>query len=1372
MTPDQSIDEILLLWEEARRRGESPRTEDLCRDCPELLPEVERRIAALQAVYRVLDAGPDGEVRARVEALLRTRDDPGSSPASTYPDGTGAFVPESGTSTAASGNGATVDRVPTPADGTVLAGRYKLIEPIGEGGMGTVWMAEQREPVRRLVAVKLIRAGMDSKAVLARFEAERQALALMDHPNIAKVFDGGTIGGGAARPFFVMELVQGAPLTAYCDRRRLGIPERLALFVQICGAVQHAHQKGIIHRDLKPSNVLVEEHDGKPNPKVIDFGLAKALHGPALVTDRTLQTAFGAGTPLYMAPEQLGVSAPDVDTRADVYALGVVLYELLTGTTPIDRKQMHEAEWDEVRRLIREEEPPRPSARLSHSDALPNIAALRHTEPGRLSHLVRGDLDWIVMKALAKDRDRRYETVSALALDVQRFLHDEPVLAGPPSTAYRLRKFVKRNRARVITAAVFFVLLVAGVIVSTVFGIRASRNEDAAVKARGEADEKAAEANENARQAKTNEDRARAEAERVRNLLHVANMGRAQDALRERRVARARQLLDEIRPAAGETNLCGFEWHYLWNQLHTSRDVAVVHSGLPGSLNWISDRPALAPDGRWTASTKMRPGTVPTSTGGTGPRISQTAEYELRVWDTATGQVIFTRTRVQPIDGHDVALCPAAGLVAWGSTNSVTVYDLAANAEKKVLTLDRPLGNRRQDTRDSPSGPVLLFDPTGARIAALTLVEAEGPPGPTFMSRLEVREVSTGRRVLQIPPTKEWVARSAGFSSDGSRLAVRFIRLGIPQTISRIDLWNLGEEKPHVSLTSLGDVLTTYPFTPDGRWLALIRGRSITLFDAMTGQSGRVYVQSEYPVSTFAFSGDAKTVAVGEPSGTITVFDARGDVIDTLYGHELQVNRLAFRPDGRLVSHARDGLVKEWAPGRYRTPIPEERPFSLFAWDAARRYALTVHQDNWQVPTNPSLRPRYTVWDTVAGAAVLRRPITLAGLNRADTAYPASLAPGGQRVVVSSSARRGLSRPINRYGSPGLIPPAPPVDPGGLARFAWVAAGQEVPVAQTEIVEVATGQQRLVLPLEMSHIGWSADARYVSLHTRVDRGPGDFVSFERAAVWDLAPAAARRVALEAPPGAAEFYWRPADEWFSADGRLFTVFGIAPHKIKAPNGYGDHYLVRWELPTGRLVFARPLADPSANREDRFVLAPHGDRLARLARVDPLPGPGARRPPELELWEIKPDGANARLWSADLQWADFWDVEPVPFAPLRQLEFTPDGRRLVLIGERETRVWDLVRSGPPIILRGNRGAPVALALSPDERRLVMVTASYSRETELRVWDLSNGQELLAAPIPLRMERSVRGGWTAFDGRHLRLIGGTPDELWLLVLDGTPR
>ena len=340
-------------------------------------------------------------------------------------------------------------------------GPYRLMEQVGEGGMGLVFVAEQHQPVRRKVALKVIKPGMDTRQVVARFEAERQALALMDHPNIAKVLDAGTTAGGL--PYFVMELVRGVPITEYCDAISLPPQPRLEVFLQVCKAVLHAHQKGVIHRDLKPSNILVAPHDGAPVVKVIDFGVAKAL-GQQL-TEKTIYTSLAQmiGTPLYMSPEQAEINQLDVDTRSDVYSLGVLLYELFTGTTPLDRQRLKTAAHDEIRRIIREDDPPRPSTRLTTlGEGLRQVSAQRGLDPARLSRFVRGELDWIVMRCLEKDRTRRYETVAGLAKDLTRFLADEPVEARPASVWYRARKAYRRNRAALIVAAGFALSLVVG----------------------------------------------------------------------------------------------------------------------------------------------------------------------------------------------------------------------------------------------------------------------------------------------------------------------------------------------------------------------------------------------------------------------------------------------------------------------------------------------------------------------------------------------------------------------------------------------------------------------------------------------------------------------------------------------------------------------------------------------------------------------------------------------------------------------------------------------------------------------------------------------------------------------------------------------
>jgi len=448
--------------------------------------------------------GDDFALRSEVDAMLAAADETADSLRASDADTTVApIVPAS----------QTAPRGPSEQPGQQI-GRYKLLEPLGEGGFGSVWAAEQREPVRRRVALKIIKLGMDTKQVIARFEAERQALAMMDHPNIAKVLDAGATDTG--RPFFAMELVKGVPIIEYCDREKLDTKARLDLFMKVCHAIQHAHQKGIIHRDIKPSNVLVTLHDGNPIPKVIDFGIAKATNQE--LTEKTIYTQHRQmiGTPAYMSPEQAEMSGLDIDTRSDIYSLGVLLYELLTGTTPFSNEELNSGGLEGMMKLIREVEPHRPSTRLSSMGvAATQTAERRRADIQKLGTLLRGDLDWIAMKCLEKDRTRRYDTANGLAADIQRHLSDEPVLASPPSTTYKLGKFVKRNKGQVLAASAIAALLVLGM-VGTGYGLvwaldeKRRADEQAAVATTAAESERIAkrEAEENARRAVDQAERA------------------------------------------------------------------------------------------------------------------------------------------------------------------------------------------------------------------------------------------------------------------------------------------------------------------------------------------------------------------------------------------------------------------------------------------------------------------------------------------------------------------------------------------------------------------------------------------------------------------------------------------------------------------------------------------------------------------------------------------------------------------------------------------------------------------------------------------------------------------------------------------------
>jgi serine/threonine protein kinase len=555
-----------------------------------------------RAAFLDRECGGDAELRARVEALLRAND--AVPPPVEVANRTSAHTPNGPNRTEDYGD-------PTARVGAVLAGKYKLIEAIGEGGLGSVYMAQQTEPVKRAVAVKVIKAGMDSAQVLARFEAERQALAMMDHPNIAKVFDAGTTDGG--RPFFVMELVKGTPITQFCDERRLTPRQRLELFVPVCQAIQHAHQKGVIHRDIKPSNVLVALYDDRPVAKVIDFGVAKAA-GQSL-TEQTLMTGYGAvvGTPEYMSPEQASLNNLDIDTRSDVYSLGVLLYELLTGTTPVDRKSLAKAALLEVLHIVREVEAPRPSAKLSTLDTLPSVAANRGTEPARLSRLMKGELDWLVMKALEKDRTRRYDTANGLARDIQRYLADEVVEARPPSVAYRVSKFVRRHKGQVIAASLVLLALLGGFVGTTLGLFEARRQEQLA---RDETGKK--------------EKALRAEAERVKerdeannelkHRLGVSAMVLANAAYDNRDFKLAAERLDKV--PVGQR---GWEWRYLKRQLRGGIFTLYGHQDPVTSV-------AFSPDGT----------RIVTGSGG------QHEPFKAKVWDARTGIHLFDLKGLPP----------------------------------------------------------------------------------------------------------------------------------------------------------------------------------------------------------------------------------------------------------------------------------------------------------------------------------------------------------------------------------------------------------------------------------------------------------------------------------------------------------------------------------------------------------------------------------------------------------------------------------------------------------------------------------------------------------------------------------------------------
>ena len=758
--------------------------------------------------------------------------------------------------------------------GTII-GRYKLVRQIGEGGCGVVYLAEQHQPVQRQVALKLIKLGLDTREFVARFEAERQALALMEHPNIARVFDAGATDVG--RPFFVMELVLGVQITRYCDDNNLPLRDRLRLCVSVCQAVQHAHQKGVIHRDLKPSNILVVLHDGVPVPKIIDFGIAKAMG--VRLAEQTLFTQFHSflGTPAYASPEQMEMSGLDVDTRTDVYSLGVLLYELLTGRTPFDNQALIRTGLDAMRKTIRETEPPRPSTRLSTSEKsdLNETAKHRGIEPQQLLNRISGDLDWIVMKCLEKDRSRRYETVNGLAADLIRHLNDEPVVARPPSSAYRFQKLVRRNKLVFAAGAAVTAALLLGLVVSTWQAVRATRAEHAARAAQADA----------------------AKQELVaRQRAYASDMNVAWQALHENNLGRAQDLLDRQRPQPGQSDLRGWEWRYLWQQTRSDALSVLCKTSEIQSLS-------VSADGRWLA-------------------IGLVHKEGLYVWDLQTRKEV-AHLAAGTHSVHAV-FSPTEPLLAftsegggthlhfWNATTQQPVANQSLEGGRSILAFARDGRTLVTSTESSPHGSLTLWRVSdGTRLASYPSNPEISPPSTAFAvapdlsvaayaswNKVHVVDLHTGQERWNGAENDRSLSALA-FSPDGRILASAGFSVG------EILLWEVATGKEIGRLVGHSDYVASLVFWPDGSKLASSSGdQTIRTWDVASRTCTDVMRGHRLEVWRLALLPDNRTLISGCKDGVVCFWDTATTHPRQEHftlGKSTALLSWCFAPDGRSV---------------------------------------------------------------------------------------------------------------------------------------------------------------------------------------------------------------------------------------------------------------------------------------------------------------------------------------------------------------------------------------------------------------------------------------------------------------------------------------
>jgi WD40 repeat protein/serine/threonine protein kinase len=1201
------------------------------------LAAVELSAPAERAAFVDRACGAEEELRRRLEALLRAHDDPGSyleepDAGVLHTDGpqSGRFLRPSEVARAAA---------PTEEVGSRV-GPYKLLQKLGEGGMGVVFLAEQEEPLRRQVALKIIKPGMDSARVTARFEVERQALAMMDHQNIAKVFEAGTTGSGL--PYFVMELVQGRPITSYCDENKLTLRDRLTLFVPVCQAIQHAHQKGIIHRDIKPSNVLVALVDGVPVAKVIDFGVAKAVE--QRLTEGTLFTQVGTlvGTFEYMSPEQAEMNPLGIDTRSDVYSLGVLLYELLTGTTPLERQRLHEAAFGEIVRLIKEENPPPPSMRLSTSGALATAATRRGTEPARLARLVKGELDWIVLKCLEKDRTRRYETAVGLARDVEHHLKDEPIVARPSTAWERTVKWARRRPALAgllaVSAAATLVLIV-GLATAYLVTEGALRGE--------------AEAQQELRRSLDNETRARKDAERT---AYYEGIALAHSEWRGNDVPRARQHL-----AACPSHLRGWEWHYLWRLCQTQRTLSRRVQRWKQSVRCL----AYSPDGKRLA------------VGGD--------EHLVRILDVASGKEVLTLAHRSPVlrvtfsrDGKRLA----------SASSEIKLWDTATG--KELLNIPGPHGFRALAL--SPDGKWLAGAPPGWR--PVKIWDAETGKELRVLKKDDKLPHEDSAEALAFRPSDAYLttatATNHGIQLRAWWVAKVILEPGPPERTHMIAVPNATERRQSQRLN--------LAYRPDGWQLAVTSATddAIRLVKPITGQVVHTLNEHVGSVRAVAYSPDGKQLASAGADRTVRLWDvATGRLLHTFHGHSEEVWCVAFSPDGRKLASGSGGVdtfgmvageVMLWDTHR------SQEALVLPVFNAKTNFATSPDGRFLAVRPPPSVPDRVQVWDLEAGRMVHeatgQQVVALGG--RPDGTLLGLLVQGGPVQVWAVAPPRPVCtlegwveqpRVGNAYDDRASFSPD--------GRLVALADFQN----ELRVWDAVTGHRLWGQRFEgrnLLRIAFSPDSRRLAVQVTVQLAPGEQPTQFPA---DL------RLHHAVTGEVLHTLRRPGEfEAFSPDGR-FLLLREWDGQLKIEGKHPFEGLIAWRRVV-RVVDAadgmeRATLRPRRGTAAEVAFSPDRRHVA-LAVWD-------MKRPEVAVWDLttgravstlrdyhsflgaltfSPDGRRLVTGGDDgtvRLWDPFTGEEVLTLrghrSRVKRLAFTRGGRHLVSLGEdRTVRVWD--------------------------------------------------------------------------------------------------